>query len=198
MAYPADRVNKKYKKPERKDYPDDITYEDDIGRYLWGYEPLGPQQPKRVLAPEEEAAITSIRAQEAPSGAPPPPSRWSSGSESSLSLQPSPDEQIFWQRNFTQITSRAVRTSYQVFDLQTVDRVEIINRYSRGRGQGTTYSIGGRRGGPRVHFSEGESRSRSFGDMVLFSQGRIVFTVHEVQDPVGIKRLIKASNPHIK
>lgn len=82
--------------------------------------------------------------------------------------------------------------------LQTVDRIEIANRHSRGRGKGTTYSVGGRGGGPRIHFSEGESRSRHFGDMVFFSQGAVVFKVYEVEDAAGIKRLIKAANPHIK
>src|SRR5687767_3289511 len=123
---------------------------------------------------------------------------------------PSTDEQIFWRRNLTQswinkkvvevqmITSRAFRVNQQALDIQTVDRIEIVNRHSRGRGKGTTYSIGGRGGGPRVHFSEGESRSRHFGDLVFFSQGRIVFTVHEAEDATGVKRLIKAANPHIK
>jgi hypothetical protein len=91
-----------------------------------------------------------------------------------------PDEQIFWSRNLTQgwlkkkvvevqmITSRAVRVNDGALDLQTVDRIEIANRHSRGRGKGITYSVGGRGGGPRMHFSEGESRSRHFGDMVSF------------------------------
>jgi hypothetical protein len=121
-----------------------------------------------------------------------------------------PDEQIFWRRNLTQgwlkkkvvevqmITSRAVRVNDGALDLQTVDRIEIANRHSRGRGKGITYSVGGRGVGPRMHFSEGESRSRHFGDMVFFSQGAVVFTVYEVEDAAGIKRLIKASNPHIK
>jgi hypothetical protein len=34
--------------------------------------------------------------------------------------------------------------------------------------------------------------------MVFFSQGAVVFTVYEVEDAAGIKRLIKAANPHIK
>lgn len=126
-----------------------------------------------------------------------------------LSPQLLPDEQIFWRRNLTQgwlkkkvvevqmITSRAVRVNYGALDLQTVDGIEITNRHSRGRGKGITYSVGGR-GGPRVHFSEGESRSRYFGDLVFFSQGRVVFTVQEVEDAAGVKRLIKAANPHIK
>jgi hypothetical protein len=46
----------KYKKPERKDYPDDFTYEDDIVRYAAGQEPLGPHV-KRAYTPDEEAAI---------------------------------------------------------------------------------------------------------------------------------------------
>jgi len=130
---------------------------------------------------------------------------------SSSPQQPLPDEQIFWRRNITQgwfrkkvvevqmITSRAVRVNQGSLDLQTVDRIEIANRHSRGRGKGTTYSVGGGRGGgPRMHFSEGESRSRHFGDMVFFSQGAVVFTVYEVEDAAGIKRLIKASNLHIK
>src|SRR5215203_3675490 len=83
-----------------------------------------------------------------------------------------PDEQIFWRRNLTQgwlkkkvvevqmITSRAaVRVNDGALDLQTVDRIEIANRHSRGRGKGITYSVGGRGVGPRMHFSEGESRS---------------------------------------
>jgi hypothetical protein len=76
------------------------------------------------------------------------------------------------------ITSRAVRVNQATLDLQTVDRLEIANRHSRGRGKGTTYSVTGRGGGPRIHFSEGESRSRHFGDMVFFSQGAVVFTVY--------------------
>jgi hypothetical protein len=34
--------------------------------------------------------------------------------------------------------------------------------------------------------------------MVFFSQGAVVFKVYEVEDAAGIKRLIKAANPHIK
>jgi hypothetical protein len=97
------------------------------------------------------------------------------------------------------ITSRAVRVNDGALDLQTVDRIEVTNRHSLGRGKGTTYSVGGGRGGgPRVHISEGESRSRHFGDMVFFSQGAVVFTMSEVEDAAGVKRLVKAANPHIR
>ncbi|HYZ58891.1 MAG TPA: hypothetical protein VE544_04465 [Nitrososphaeraceae archaeon] len=63
----------KYKKPERRDYFDDFTYEDDAFRYAQGFEPLGPHV-KRAYAPEDEAAISSLRAEEASSAdASPPP-----------------------------------------------------------------------------------------------------------------------------
>jgi hypothetical protein len=58
--------------------------------------------------------------------------------------------------------------------------------------------VGTGRGGPRIHFSEGESRSRHFGDLVFLSQGQVVFTVYEVEDAAGVKRLIKAANPRVK
>jgi hypothetical protein len=118
-------------------------------------------------------------------------------------------EQILWQRNITKgfwkkkiveyqlITNMAVRINRGALDLQQVDRIEVTNRHSRGRGKGTTYSVGGR-GGPRVHFSEGESRSRHFGDLVFLSQGQVLFTIPEVEDAAGVKRLVKAANPHIK
>jgi hypothetical protein len=51
-------------------------------------------------------------------------------------------------------------------------------------------------GGPRMHFSEGESRSRHFGGFL--SRDAVVFIVYEVEDAAGIKRLIKAADPHIK
>jgi hypothetical protein len=119
-------------------------------------------------------------------------------------------EQVFWRRELTKgfwkktvievqmITSRAVRVNQGALDLQTVDKIAITNRHSRSQGSGVTYSVGGRGGGPRVHMSEGRGRSVRFGDLAFFSQGQLVFTVQEVQDPTGIVALIKAANPHIK
>ena len=153
---------------------------------------------RQIQKEEQKQQDKYFKKHDRPSSSPPPPP------------QLLPDEQILWRRNLTQgwlrkkvvevqmITSRAIRVNDGALDLQTVDRIEITNRHSLGRGKGTTYSVGTGRGGPRIYISEGESRSRYFGDLVFFSQGQVVYTMQEVEDAAGIKRLIKAANPHIK
>jgi hypothetical protein len=44
-----------------------------------------------------------------------------------------------------------------------------------------------------VRMGQGRNMSRSHGDIVFFSGGRMVFTIEDVQDPHGVVRLIKAA-----
>jgi hypothetical protein len=130
-----------------------------------------------------------------------------------------PDEQILWQRaierklgpwpwskkEVTQIqmvTNKAVRLSHahghEALDLSKIHRIEITDRHSRSEGTFRGYSMGARGSGVRTSWGSGEGRSRSYGDLVFFHDEFAVFTLQDVEDPTGVRNLIRASNPHIK
>jgi len=119
-------------------------------------------------------------------------------------------EQIFWRRDITKgwirkktieiqmVTNKAVRINDDALDLSKIHRIEIADRHSRSIGSHQGYSFGVKGSGVRMMQGTGQSRSRSYGDLAFFHDDMMVFKLEDVEDASGIKRLVKAANPHIK
>jgi hypothetical protein len=173
------------KKPKRSDYSDDESYEEAIMKYL--------QDTDQVSRPRLEPSTPE---QAYRNKTPPPPEH---PQLQSTEPQLVPGEQALWRRDLTKgifrkqitetqmITNRAIRVNQQALDLSVVDDIQVTNKHSRSEGNYTSY---GRYG---VRMGQGRSSSRQYGDIVFFSRGQVVFTVHQVQDPHGMVRLINAA-----
>jgi hypothetical protein len=154
------------KKPDRGDYPDDRSYEDAVMKYLHDTE--------QVSRPRLELLTRADQ-------------NW-------------PNEQVIAQRNLTkgfwnpkivqtqQITTHAVRINGQVvLDYATIDDVQVTNFRSTVDGNYYTY------GNENIAMTDGQTRVRSFGDIIFFRQGQMVFRFENVEDPQGVVALIVAS-----
>lgn len=102
------------------------------------------------------------------------------------------------------VTSKFVRYNQQTLDLSQIDRIEITDRHSISKGTYSGYSFGPSRsrmtGGFNIRMSRGrgQSKSRQYGDINFFQEGRIVFKIEDVEDASGVDRLIRAVHSHIK
>jgi hypothetical protein len=160
-------------KPKRADYPDDRSYEDALMKYLL----------------QTEGQWTDTRKQQS-----------SASSTAPAERHPQYDDQVIAQRNLTKgfwnpkivetqmITTRAVRINGQVvLDFATIDDVQVTNFRSTVEGDYYTY------GNEHIAMTDGQTRVRSFGDIVFFRQGQMVFRFENVEDLQGVVALIVAS-----
>lgn len=171
-------------KPQHADYPDDKSYEDAVMQYM-------QTQGQGQIFARQEPSEEQLRNLEQTK---------MNNNEVLSRHRVQPDEQLIWRRNLTKgfwnpkvvemqmITTHGVRINGQlVLDFATINDVQVTNMQNMVEGDYYTY------GNENIAMTDGQHRVRSFGDIVFFRQGQMVFFVQTVEDAHGVVALIAAS-----
>lgn len=112
------------------------------------------------------------------------------------------DEQVIWSKNITKgiwnpqiidtwrITNYRVSAGNAFIELQYLDDVIVKNYRRQSQGQ---YVSGSALRGSGMRVGYGTSLSKGIGDIVFFHNGIPAITFYRIEDPHGVKNLVKAA-----